>query len=125
MFFACADAAAFNEKALLEHEAVIQELRESVVQSAQHVRHLQQQLMKTTDAVVDAEGEQSQVCSIYVKSITEFQCCFGNLFDVKIYFVILKHCEFLYSATSKLRSLKLFSIFNMYHWFNSLNLNRF
>lgn len=56
------DAAAYNEQVLLERESLIQELRDSVTQSAQHVRNLQQQLIKTTDAVIDTGGEQSQVC---------------------------------------------------------------
>ena len=48
-------------QAIIERHSVINELRDSVVQSAQHVRHLQQQLTKTTNAVLDTGGEQHQV----------------------------------------------------------------
>ena len=54
-------SAALAEKAILERDSVINELRESVAESAQHVRHLQQQLTDTTSAVIDSGGQHHQV----------------------------------------------------------------
>jgi len=52
----------------LERDTIINELRESVAQSAQHVRHLQQQLTQATSAVMDTGGQQDQVsqCANYL-----------------------------------------------------------
>ena len=68
------DAATDAGKAILERDSVINELRDSVAQSAQHVRHLQQQLTKTTTAVLDTGGQQGEVSYLLASSFFAIFC---------------------------------------------------